>query len=195
VGGRNSSSFLGYLGGYLVVAFVWATPATLILASILPGKHPPVPTAIGYVLALVALPPAIGVLGSWLHDRTESALAVKAGVVLALAAGGVIVGLAVALPGIPGKRCVDTRTMTVATSRDCPGSAAPAAPAVGGPFAWYYGGSGTHEDEPVKGGSFSAPSGDDPAGRGGAGSGDDGDDGGSNGGGGSGGGDDGGDDG
>ncbi|HUN30813.1 MAG TPA: hypothetical protein VMU95_02250 [Trebonia sp.] len=163
--GKGFPGFLSYLLGYLLSVFLWGSPATAIIAAILPEKHPPLTTTVALAVALAAIPPAIIMVTVWIKDRTGHNLIMQVGVPAGLATCAVIIGLAVAVPASAGKRCVDTRTMIVATPRDCQGGA----PATR-QFSWYYGGSGTEEDEPVRGGSFTAP-GEEPAGRSGSGSG------------------------
>jgi hypothetical protein len=99
---------------------------------------------------------------AWIKDRTGRKLLLPVGVPLALAVSGGIIALAAIAPGNVPRRCVDVRAMTVAAAQDCQGHPAPGINEA--QYLWYYGGSGTEEDEPVRGGSFTPP-GQEPASR------------------------------
>lgn len=168
----DSVGFLGYFIAFLITVFCWAAPATAILEAVFAatGRHRV--ADLWYLVPFAVVPPAIFVAAGWIKDRTGRRLLLPVGVPLALAASGVIIGLAATAPGNVLKRCVDVRTMTVAAARDCQGHPAPGI--TESQYLWYYGGSGTEEDEPARGGSFTPPA-DEPGGKSGAGN--DGDDG------------------
>lgn len=65
-----------------------------------------------------------------------------------------------------GPRCVDTDTMTVASSSLCQGTTPNGGAGV---YAWYYGGESTDDGHTVTGGSFTAPDNGDDGGTGGGG--------------------------
>jgi len=102
VDGKGLPGWLSYLLGYLLAVFLWGSPATAIIAAILPEKHPPLATTIALASALAAIPPAIIMVTVWLKDRTGRNLVTKVGVPAGLVTCAVIIGLAVAVPASAG---------------------------------------------------------------------------------------------
>jgi hypothetical protein len=154
--------FLGYLVGFLVVVLLWSSPATAVLWAVLSAKNRTGVSNLWYLLPLAVLPPAIFMAAAWIKDRTGRKLLMPVGVPLALAVSAGIIALAAIAPGQVLRRCVDVRTMTVAAPQACQGHPAPGINEA--QYLWYYGGSGTEEDEPARGGSFTPP-GQEPGSR------------------------------